>query len=87
MNFKVIWTTKALNQLSEIWTHSEDRSAVTQASFEIDQMLIRNPLEFGESREGIQRIGFKPPLSILFDVDDMTGLVYVLSVGAMFRPI
>jgi len=81
MNFTVVWLPRALAELAAIWTPATDRTAVTEASFRIDQLLVNDPYHFGESRSRNERIGFYAPLVILYRVHFRERLVEVLSVG------
>ena len=65
MNFTVEWVPEAENQLTAIWLAARDRNAVTRAAHRIDQLFRSNPLQYGESREGTDRIMFEPPLGVL----------------------
>src|SRR6266853_743657 len=66
MNYRVIWIRKALDELTTLWTAASNRAAVTAASHLIDQQLARDPLNYGESRGGADRIAFEAPLAVLF---------------------
>lgn len=85
MNFTVIWVVHAQDQLAEIWMAATDRNAVTAASYRLDQQLADDPLNLGESRGGIERIAFEPPLRILFRVLEPDRRVEVHEV-ALFGP-
>jgi hypothetical protein len=77
--YEVDWSSEAGNQLADIWTRATDRTAVTQASFSLDQALASDPLDTGESRPGNTRVAFVPPLGILFNVDAANRRVSVVS--------
>jgi len=86
MNFKVLWRPSALNALADIWTNASDKNAVTRASNTLDRRLATNPLDLGESRDGNERIGFEPPLQILFRVDVAERTAHVTAVGVFGSP-
>jgi hypothetical protein len=52
MNYAVIWTKKAIDQLAQAWIDAADRTAVQRASNRIDSMLAMQPRAHGESRRG-----------------------------------
>jgi plasmid stabilization system protein ParE len=80
MNFSVVWTRRAENELAAIWLTASDRNAVTQAAHRLDQRLANDPLNEGESRHANYRIAFENPLGILFEVDEDINTVWVLQV-------
>ncbi|MBN9118630.1 MAG: hypothetical protein J0I06_05660 [Planctomycetes bacterium] len=46
MNFTIVWSEAAIQDLARIWLNATDRNAITQASNEIDRVLGRDPLGF-----------------------------------------
>ncbi len=80
MRYTVTWKESALDELAMLWMSATDRAAVSNASNEIDRLLLNNPHTRGESREEQDRILSVSPLTIDFRVlpDDL--LVQVLSV-------
>ena len=85
MNYAVIWLPLAIDQLAEAWRTSVNRNAVTAASHNIDMALGTDPYGFGESREGNERIGFEPPLNVLYRVVKEDRHVYVISIHSYAR--
>ena len=73
MNYTVVWLPDAEQELADIWLNASDPDLVTQVAHEIDQQLLRDPLNAGESRVGSQRILHVKPLAVGFDViqDDL----------------
>ncbi len=73
MNFSIIWSEAAIQDLARIWLQVADRNEITRAPNDIDQLLSHNPQFVGESRPGNQRVTFVDPLGIRFEivVDDM----------------
>ncbi len=63
------WLPSVEQDLADLWNNAPDRSDVADAADALDAELQRDPLGFGESRAGITRVAFQPPLAILFDVD------------------
>lgn len=76
MAYRVTWRRRALDQLSEIWMNSPDRSSVSDAVRTLDRMLTADPNECGESREEDIRVVFKSPLGCRVSIDE--GLNHVL---------
>jgi plasmid stabilization system protein ParE len=85
INFTVVWTRPALNQLADLWTQATDRAAVTAASDRVDATLAADAANAGDSRGGAVRLLFDRPLAILFRVDEETDRVYVVSVSTARR--
>jgi hypothetical protein len=78
MNYTVVWTPSAEQELAAAWLKSSNRNAVTVSAHAIERDLRRTPLTVGESRESsISRVAVSSPLSITFDVivDDKTVFV------------
>lgn len=85
MKYTVIWRVVADDALAQIWIDSDDRAEVTTAAHMIDQALVRDPAEKGESREDDVRILFERPLGVMFSVDDNEHKVFVESVWHIKR--
>jgi len=81
MNYAVIWTKKALDQLALAWVGANDRTAVQRASNRIDAKLGMHPWAHGESRGGNDRLFFDAPLAVFYRIDDSDRKVYVISVA------
>jgi hypothetical protein len=86
MNFTVIWSEVAVQDLAAIWLTAADRDVVNDASERIDRMLRRDPQYVGESRPGNERVAYADPLGFRFEVvvDDLR-----VTVGAVWvtRPV
>jgi hypothetical protein len=80
MSYSVAWRTAAKRQLARLWVNASDRGAVTAAANAIDAALPRNPLSIGESRWGVKRFLFVPPLAIYYNVYQATRRVIVTAV-------
>ena len=85
MRYTVGWQPAAERGLAALWTVARDRAAVTQAAHRIEELLVRNPEDAGESRtpDGSpgRRILFDPPLAVVFSVSESVREVRVLDVG------
>ena len=81
MNFIIVWSDAAIQDLARIWLQVSNRNAITRASNQIDQVLSQNPQYVGESRAGNERVFFEDPLGVRFEVviDDM-----IVTVGAVW---
>jgi hypothetical protein len=80
MNYTVVWTPTAEQDLAAIWLSAEDRNAINSASSTIDSLLSRDAQSMGESRYDSVRVMFVPPLGVDFDVNEDDSIVYVLTV-------
>lgn len=58
--FHLDWLQSALDELTNIWLQADAtlRQTVTKATHEIEQRLLRDPYNEGESRGNEQRIAF-----------------------------
>ena len=56
MNYQVLWLPSAERDLADLWVDSSNRETVRWAANEIDDVLERDPLTAGESREDNSRI-------------------------------
>jgi hypothetical protein len=81
VNFTIIWSDAAIQDLASIWLRVIDRAAITRASNDIDQMLSQEAQRVGEQRIGNQRVAHSDPLGFRFNVivDDLT-----VTVGAVW---
>jgi polyribonucleotide nucleotidyltransferase len=80
--FRTRWERRALNELAALWAKgdSAERQAITAASHTIEQRLIRNAVNEGESRSGGRRIAFAPPLAVTFRIEADGHTVSILHV-------
>jgi hypothetical protein len=84
MRFAATWIPNAEQRLASIWLAVKDRNAVTVAAHRLDQLLARNALAAGESRQtSLLRVAFENPLGIAFEVILDDRAVNVLSVWPM----
>jgi plasmid stabilization system protein ParE len=77
MNFRVIWTRAARDQLAAIWLSHSDRTGVTAAAHRIDGLLGRDPANQGEDRPNNRRIMFESPLVVVYRIDTANSRVIV----------
>jgi hypothetical protein len=68
MNYTVLWSPTAEQELADLWLQATDRDPVTRAAHAIDQRLQTDPENEGESRPGDRRVLFVPPLGVIFFV-------------------
>jgi plasmid stabilization system protein ParE len=80
MNFTVLWTPAAEQELAAIWLAASDRTGVTAAANAIDRLLAKEPEAVGDLRfDTVRTLGI-PPLGADYEVLAEDRLVYVLSV-------
>jgi hypothetical protein len=80
MIFTVTWSEWAQQQLAAIWLASSNRTAITQASHEIDQTLRVDADTVGRRRSGSIRRFWCFPLAVEFDVSEPDRLVTVVAI-------
>lgn len=80
MNYEVVWTPVAEDELADIWVNTPDQAAVTQAAERIDNLLGRFPTTVGESRPPRERILIERPLTVFYEVIEDDKRVRVLRV-------
>jgi hypothetical protein len=77
MQYAVIGSRDADNDLAYLWIHATDRDAVTAAQHQIDTELARDPHHAGsELSEGLWRIKVAP-LKAFYEIDDQAGIVRI----------
>ena len=79
--FTVVWTTEAVEQLTEIWLVATDRETIVSAAESIDLELAVDP--FWNSRElseGLRSLVL-PPLRIVFSINLEDRLVEVARIS------
>jgi hypothetical protein len=80
MRYTVVWMPVAVQRLAAVWTASPNRSGVTRASNDIDQLLTVDPETVGDLRFDTVRTAIVWPLGVEFEIDDGDSTVRVLSV-------
>lgn len=82
MNWDVVWSPIAENELATLWLNPALRAVVTRTSRLLDLRLQRNGANEGESRSGNRRVAFEAPLGITFLVDHTARRISVTHVWA-----
>ena len=85
MNFDVVWSKTAEDELAALWINPHLRPLVATASQLLDERLEQDAADLGESRLPGTRITFEPPLGMLFWVNESARRVLVLHVWAPRR--
>jgi len=67
--YAVTWKRAALDELADPWNNAPDRARGTAAANQIDQLLLRDPVGLGESRERLFRALFVAPLGVTYRVN------------------
>jgi hypothetical protein len=82
MNYRILWAPDVEDYFDKILAkaNAEERAKLAEAARVINQRLVDDPFNFGESRFEDVRIGFEPPLTVLFQVmpDVRTVIVFNL---------
>ena len=80
--FRVDWLQVAMEELSDHWMQADStrRQAITAASHALDNRLMSDPANEGESRADGIRITFVPPLAVHFRIEADGQTVTVLHV-------
>lgn len=80
MNFIVIWTNAAIQELARVWLASDDRNGVTAAADAIERLLADDPGAVGDELFDTVRVVAYGALGAEFEVDAASRCVFVLSV-------
>lgn len=80
MNYLVVWTPSAEQQLAAVWLAAAHRANVTAASATIDQLLATDPEQQGVPNFDTVRTLVVDPIGVDFEVVDADRIVYVLTV-------
>lgn len=85
--FRVDWLQTALDELTDFWIQADStqRQAITAACHILEQRLLKDPANEGESRPGGRRITFVPPLAVRFQIEGDGQTVTVLHVRLFGR--
>lgn len=65
MNYTVLWTPAAENDLAAVWLKADDRKAMTSAADMIERFLRQNPEGSGKVRFDSVRYLVFPPLGMI----------------------
>jgi hypothetical protein len=79
MNYTVVWTPTAEQDLAQLWIDADDRDALTSAANTIDVILRQDAHLRGEPLFDTVRTLYVPPLGVDFEVVEADRIVYVLS--------
>jgi hypothetical protein len=75
--FEVEWEPAAEDELARLWLRSADPQAITKAQAQADQLLARDPIQYGRHlSEGLYAIDL-PPLVLTYTIDSAKRLVEV----------
>jgi hypothetical protein len=80
VNFTVVWSPEAEQQLASVWLAAADRNAVTHAANAIDVALAANPHGIGVLVFDTVREYTCTPLGVEFEIIDADCRVIVLTV-------
>jgi hypothetical protein len=83
VSYSLTWSDPALDQLADAYLAAriDGRDAdFSQSISQIEANLTRDPLAFGESRAGAQRVMFDSPAMVLYQVDQSVRVVNILAV-------
>ena len=88
MNFQVVWTPDAEEQLADVWLDASDRNSLTEAAHRIELALRENPVDIGDELFGTVRTVAYGPLGVDFEVivDDVRVIVLAAWDTALGRP-
>ena len=85
MKYTVLWKPEGERRLTELWTYSLDRTAITAAANKIDWRLRIDPDQVGESRGEDRRLLIELPLGVTFRVLTAERIVHVTTVWQIQR--
>ncbi len=81
MNYAVDWTPEALSQLTALWLeHAPERTTITLAQSEIDQVLARDPVESSQAVSEGLRMTQVGPIKVQLEIAETARVVTVVSV-------
>jgi plasmid stabilization system protein ParE len=79
--YELIWAMTAEQQLAEVWLTGADRRAITAAANWLEERMAMAPLRLGQpGTSSVQRVAFRDPLGIEFEVIEDDKRVIVLAV-------
>ena len=79
MNYFLIWTQRAYDDLADIWVASDvsTRERIEKALLRLNEDLRINPWPIGESREANVRMVFVGPIGVVFQIEEAEQTVRV----------
>ncbi len=80
--YRVRWFSEADDALAALWLAGDSgfRRTLNTHVNEMEKVLSADPFGESESRDADERILLKPPLAILFDVDEAASTVWVADI-------
>ena len=83
--YTVVWVPSARKRLAELWNNNPAiRQEIADSADEIDRSLAFDPLSIGKGTEGVGRAVVRPPLMLLYRVDEADRQVRVIYVKHWF---
>lgn len=83
MKYRILWSPDAEKSYETLLANANanERTVLAAAARAINQQLVDDPFQFGESRYEDVRIGFEPPLTVQYQVmtDVRTVIVFIVS--------
>lgn len=78
--YRVLWDSSLKATLLALWLETESTGDFSRNIASIEEALSTDPLSYGESRRGEERVAIFPPLTILYEVDETSKTVVILAV-------
>lgn len=83
--YTVIWVPSARRRLTELWNDNPAiRQEIANSADELDISLARDPHELGIPTEGVGRLVVRPPLMVLYRVEEEDQQVRIIYVKHWF---
>ncbi|HEY2416220.1 MAG TPA: hypothetical protein VGI40_28525 [Pirellulaceae bacterium] len=83
--YTVVWVSSARKKLADLWNDNPAiRQEIADSADEIDLSLAQDPLSIGIPTEGVGRLIVRPPLMVLYRVDEGDQQVRVIYVKHWF---
>jgi hypothetical protein len=84
VNYSVVWTPAAEQELAAVWLAASERTAVTAVSYRLDQELSQDPYNVGFDRDlPVNRTATDLPLGIDYEIVEDDKQVRVLRVWSL----
>ena len=79
--YTVVWVPSARRRLAELWNDNPAiRQEIADANDEIESWLAANPLAIGATTGSVGRLVVRPPLMVLYRVEEADRQVRVIYV-------
>jgi hypothetical protein len=83
--YTVVWVPSARKRLAELWNENPAiRQEIADAADEVDRSLAFDPLSIGDTTGGVGRLVIRPPLMVLYRVDEDDRQVRVIYIKHWF---